>query len=213
MHDDGAARRTRRQLMLVRDVMTRQPVTVTPDMSAKDALMLLDRHSITSMPVVDAKGAVLGVVGEADLVRDALPPDSRTHLLPITGERHHHAQRVEDLMTRHPVTVHEDLDLAEATEMILGTTLKSVPVVDGSRLVGMLSRRDVVHALARTDADIAGQLDELYRSIGVDWQVQVHEGEVTIDGPVGAKACSLAERSAGTVPGVMSVTIATPGMS
>ncbi len=72
---------------------------------------------------------------------------------------------VRDVLTRHPVTVHEDLDLAEATEMILGPTVKIVPVVDGSRLVGMVSRRDVVHALART------------------------------------------------VPGVMSVTIVTPGMS
>ena len=73
--------------MLVREVMTTSPVTVTPEASTKDALRLLDRHSITSMPVVDPDGVVIGVVSEADLVRDALPPDPRAHMLPMTGER------------------------------------------------------------------------------------------------------------------------------
>ena len=54
--------------MLVREVMTRQPITVTPDTSAKEALRLLDRHSVTSMPVVDVDGEVVGVVSEADLL-------------------------------------------------------------------------------------------------------------------------------------------------
>jgi CBS domain-containing protein len=195
--------------MLVREVMTRQPITVTPDTSAKEALRLLDRHSVTSMPVVNVDGEVVGVVSEADLLRDALPPDSRTHLLPVSDDRQHHAQHVEDVMTRHPITVRADLDLAQATELIISTAVKSVPVVEGPRLVGMVSRRDVVHALARSDADIAGHLDELYRSLGVDWLVEVQDGDVTVDGPVDAKDRALAETAAGTVPGVMSVTIET----
>jgi CBS domain-containing protein len=195
--------------MLVRDVMTRQPVTVTPDTTVKEALVLLDRHAITSMPVLGAGGTVVGVVSEADLVRDALAPDGRLHLIPVTDQREHHAQRVGDVMTPHPVTVRGDLDLAEATELIVSTAVKSVPVVEGSRLVGMVSRRDVVHALARTDADIASQLDELYRSLDVDWLVDVHDGDVTVDGPDGSKERSLAQTVAGTVPGVMSVTVLT----
>jgi CBS domain-containing protein len=155
--------------------------------------------------------SLVGVVSEADLLRDALPPDSRAHMLPVPDERHHQAQRVEDVMTRHPVTVRADLDLAEATELIISTTVKSVPVVEGSRLVGMVSRRDVVHALARSDADIAAELDELYHTLGVDWLVEVQDGEVTVEGPVGSKARSLAETAAGTVPGVMSVTVVPEG--
>lgn len=195
--------------MLVHEVMTREPVTVSPATSTKDALILLDRHSITSMPVVDAGGAVVGVVSEADLVRDALAPDPRAHLLTVSDERHHQAQRVEDVMTRHPVTVPADLDLAEATELIISTAVKSVPVVQDARLVGMVSRRDVVHALARSDADIAAQVGELYRSLDVDWLVDVQDGDVTVDGPVGAQARALAVTAAGTVPGVMSVTVVT----
>ncbi len=197
--------------MLVREVMTTRPVTVTPEASTKDALRLLDHHSITAMPVVDPDGVVIGVVSEADLVRDALPPDPRAHLLPTTGERASSGARVEDVMTRHPVTVRGDLDLAEATELIISTAVKSVPVVEGSRLVGMISRRDVVHALARSDTDVESQLDDLYRTLGVDWTVEVHDGAVTVEGPVGAKARSLAETAAGTVPGVVSVTVVEGG--
>jgi CBS domain-containing protein len=193
--------------VLVREVMTTSPVTVTPEASTKDALRLLDRHSITSMPVVDPDGVVIGVVSEADLVRDALAPDPRAHMLPMAGERETARSRVEDVMTRHPVTVRGDLDLAEATELIISTAVKSVPVVDGSRLVGMISRRDVVHALARADTDVESQLDDLYRTLGVDWTVEVHDGAVTVEGPVGANARALAETAAGTVPGVVSVTV------
>ena len=95
--------------MLVREVMTTSPVTVTPEASTKDALRLLDRHSITSMPVVDPDGCSDRVVSEADLVRDALAPDPRAHMLPMTGERETARSRVEDVMTRHPVTVRGDL--------------------------------------------------------------------------------------------------------
>ena len=89
--------------------------------------------------------------------------------------------------------------------------MKSVPVVEGSRLVGMISRRDVVHALARADTDVESQLDDLYRTLGVDWTVEVHDGAVTVEGPVGAKARALAETAAGTVPGVVSVTVVEGG--
>ncbi len=114
-------------------------------------------------------------------------------------------------MTRHPVTVGPDIDLAEATELFISTGVKSVPVIEGSRLVGIVSRRDVVHTLARSDADIAAQLGELFRSLGVDWLPEVHDGDVTVKGPVGAKARSLAETAADTVPGVMTVTIVAAG--
>jgi CBS domain-containing protein len=193
--------------VLVREVMTPRPVTVTPETSTKDALRLLDRHSITAMPVVGPGGVVIGVISEADLVRDALPADPRAHMLPDTAEQENSSTCVGDVMTRHPVTVRGDLDLSEATDLITSTAVKSVPVVDGSRLVGMLSRRDVVHALARTDSDIEGQLDDLYRTLGVDWTVDVRDGAVTVEGPVDAKSRALAQTAAGTIPGVMSVTV------
>lgn len=198
--------------MLVREVMSRRPVTVRPDTTTKEALGLLDEHGITSMPVVHADGRIVGVVSEADLVRDALPHDPRSHML--TGEGEAPAAppaSVTDVMNHHPLTVTGDVDLAEAVELMTSTAVKSIPVVDdANRVVGMVSRRDVVHLLARSDDKVERELDALYRSLGVDWLVEVHDGLVTVDGPADDKARSLARTAAATVPGVIAVTVREP---
>jgi CBS domain-containing protein len=195
--------------MLVREVMTPEPVTVHPDTATKVALRMLDERAITSMPVVQ-DGRIVGVVSEADLVRDAVPRDGRTHLLPTEDEasRQVSASCVLDVMNRHPLTVEANLDLADAVDLMTSTAVKSVPVVDrAERVVGMLSRRDVVHLLARGDDLISQELDALNVSLGVDWLVDVCDGVVTVEGPVGDKDRALATTAAATIPGVRSVTV------
>jgi CBS domain-containing protein len=195
--------------MLVREVMTTEPVTVDPDTATKMALCMLDEHAITSMPVVQ-DGRIVGVVSEADLVRDAVPRDGRTQLLPTVDDPSPQlsSSRVVDVMNHHPLTVEANLDLADAVDLMTSTAVKSVPVVDrAERLVGMLSRRDVVHLLARGDNLISQQLDALNSSLGVDWLVDVRDGVVTVEGPVGDKERALAKTAAATVPGVLSVTV------
>lgn len=197
--------------MLVHEVMTRFPVTVRPTSSTKEALRLLDDHSITSLPVVHADGRIVGVVSEADLLRDALPHDPRARMIPDDSDTPAHPTRVDEVMNRHPVTVHGGADLAEAVDLMTSTSVKSIPVVDrGLHVIGMVSRRDIVHVLARADERVQRELDELYRSLGVDWLVEVREGAVTVEGPQGDKARALAETAAATVPGVMSVTVVEP---
>jgi CBS domain-containing protein len=195
--------------MLVREVMTTGPVTARPETTAKGALRMLDEHSITSMPVVRTDGRIVGVVSEADLVRDAVPRDGRTHLLPTDGDAPLQAPaRVGEVMNRHPLTVEANLDLADAVDLMTSTSVKSVPVVDAAeRVIGMLSRRDVVHLLARGDDLISQELGALNSSLGVDWLVDVRDGVVTVDGPVGDKERALATTAAATVPGVLSVTV------
>jgi CBS domain-containing protein len=196
--------------MLVREVMTRVPLTVREDTPVKTALRLLDEHSITSLPVVHEDGRIVGVVSEADLVRDAVPHDGRTHLLPTEADASPlpMATCVVDVMTRHPLTVEGNVDLAVAVDLMTSTSVKSVPVVDGAdRVVGMLSRRDVVHVLARRDYLISRELGALNASLGFDWIVDLHDGAVTIDGPLGDEERALARTVAATVPGVISVTI------
>jgi CBS domain-containing protein len=196
--------------MVVREVMNTGPVTVRPETAVKEALRLLDEHAITSMPVVQQDGRIVGVVSEADLVRDSLPQDGRTHLLPVAGDPslRVRASTTAEVMNRHPVTVAGDLDLAEAVDLMTSTSVKSVPVVDDAdRVVGMLSRRDVVHLLARSDDVVSRELGALLDSLDVDWVVEVHDGVVTVDGPVGDRQRALATTVAATVPGVMSVTV------
>lgn len=198
--------------MLVREVMTQWPVTVHPETSTKEALRRLDEHAITAMPVVQADGRVVGVVSEADLVRDAVAADPRAHILAADHDRRPpRPQRVSEVMNHHPVTVHAEIDVAEAVDLMTSTSVKSVPVVDeDDHVLGMLSRRDVVHVLARADERLEQELDALFRAIGVVWMVDVKDGVVTVDGPVGDKARALAETLAVTVPGVSEVHVVEP---
>ena len=195
--------------MLVRDVMTTPALTVHEDTPLKGALGLLDEHAITMLPVVKASGAIVGVLSEADVVRDAVPQDVRTHLIPTSGgDLDQPPHSVAELMNRHPVTVEATTDLATAAQLMTDTAVKSLPVVDEhDQVVGVVSRRDIVHILARTDTVVERDLDDLFRRVGTDWMVDVRDGAVTVTGPILPNERALAEAAARTVPGVRSVTV------
>lgn len=193
--------------MLVREVMTTPAVTVTAETSVRAAVRLLDEHKITSMPVLDRRGRLVGVVSEADLVREVLRPDPRTRMLPPDRAGTPAASRVEDVMSTLPVTVHPDDDLAGAVDLLTSTAVKSVPVIAGDAVVGVLSRRDVVHLLARTDDRIEAEVVELFRSDGVDWLADVEDGTVLVTGPASEAERRLATALAGSVAGVVAVRV------
>lgn len=127
--------------MLVREVMTSPAVTVGPEESLRGAVELLDRLRITALPVVDRDGRPVGVVSEADLLREALGPAAQ--------------DTVADVMTGEVLTVSADADLVDAFAVMDRTAVKSLPVLLHGRVVGILSRRDLVAALARGDLDPA----------------------------------------------------------
>lgn len=193
--------------MLVRELMHESPVVVHPGTSTKEALGLLDRHLITSMPVVDENGRIVGVVSEGDLVRDSAPPDARAHMIPVQDAGPAASHRiVGEVMNRHPVVVHGGTDVAEAVELMTSTAVKSLPVLDERRrVVGVVSRRDVVHLLARDDDRIEQDIDELFRSTGVDWLVRVADGHAIVSGPEQPHERALAEALAVSVLGVTTV--------
>lgn len=193
--------------MWVRDAMTSPVVTVTEEMSVRAALKLLDRHRVTSLPVVDDVGRVVGVVSEADLVRDSVLRDQRKRIIPQDVEDVPPPRRVGDVMTAHPVTVTGSDDLADAVELLTSTTVKSLPVVEEGQVVGVLSRRDVVHLLAREDERIEADVEELFRAEGVDWLVDVDEGVVRVSGPAGDPERRLAQALAGSVTGVVAIRV------
>ena len=106
------------------------------------------------------------------------------------------------------LTVTGDADLAEAVDLMTSTAVKSLPVIDEHHhVVGVLSRRDVVHLLARRDDAVEREMDALFQSLGVDWLAEVSEGVVTVMGPVDERERALARTAAATVPGVVSVTV------
>jgi len=198
--------------MRVSDVMTTPAITVRAETPIKAALALLDERGITALPVVARNDHVVGIVSEADLIRDALMPDARHHLRPAPEElRTLPPETVGEVMNTLPITVAADDDLLAATELMTSTGVKSLPVLDGDRrVVGVVSRSDVVHVLARPDELLAAELGDLFQRIGLDWLVDVHRGVATVTGPVTQHEIAMAVAAAGTIPGIGGAVIGQP---
>jgi CBS-domain-containing membrane protein len=192
--------------MLVQEVISAPAVTVGPSTSVKEALRLLDERSVTAMPVVDSRGRIVGVVSEAALIRDAVRIDVRTRETPHE-ETFDHPRRVEDVMSLFLLTVDAEADLTEAVDLMTTSAAKSLPVVDGGRVVGVVSRSDVIHVLARSDQQIRAEVDDLLRTAGTDWEVEVLDGVVDVSGPIDDAQRRVAEAVAGSVTGVIAVRV------
>jgi CBS domain-containing protein len=192
--------------MLVKDVMTQDPITVVPSVGIKAAMTKLAFAGITSMPVVDEEQHLCGIVSEADLIRD-VADDPRAHERPITIHPVTPAQTVEDVYTRTPVTVGPQDDVTAAVDLMTAKGFKSLPVVDHEhRLVGMVSRSDVLRALARDDDVIAHDVVKLFDELGHGgWSVEVTSGVVEVSGPEDPAQRSLAHALTRTVAGVVAV--------
>jgi CBS domain-containing protein len=193
--------------MLIRELMTTPAVTVTGETSIGEALRLLDDHKITAMPVVDRHGDLVGVVSEADLLQDALQFDDRVPTVAVRVSASAAPRRAAEVMTHLVVSVHADDDLDTAIDLLRSTMVKSLPVLQQGRLVGMISRSDVIHLLAGRDQRIRGDVADLLRRENLDWQVEVGDGVVKLTGPTDEQEHRQAEVLATTVRGVIAVHI------
>jgi CBS domain-containing protein len=191
--------------MLVRDVMTSPAITVTPQTSVKEGLRMLDQHGVTALPVVGHDGRLLGIVSEADLLHDAVRHDDRTQLIPQEHTHSHAPRHVEDVMSTLSMTVTPESDLSEAVDLMTGTAVKSLPVVERGRVVGVISRSDVVHLLARSDDSVCAEIDELLRSAELEYHVEVEDGHVVLEGSQDPHKQRVAEVIANSARGVLSV--------
>jgi CBS-domain-containing membrane protein len=193
--------------MFVREVMSSPVVSVTPDTHLKDAAALLLAHGFSALPVVDGTRLV-GIVTEADLLPLEARPDPRSHILPLPYPDGHAPRLASEVMTRRVHTLPPDADVARAAQLMLARGLRAVPVVDGARLVGIVTRRDLVAVLAHDDRAVRAELAALLAAELADpsgLQVEVADGIATLSGPLGDDDRELADRLAQTVPGVVEV--------
>lgn len=191
--------------MLVRDVMTSPAITVKTRTSVKDGLRLLDKHRVTALPVVSSDGSLLGVVSEADLLHDAVRHDDRCHLMPHEHVEPGPARTVDDVMSTLSYTVTPDGDMCDAVELMTSTAVKSLPVIEDGKVIGVVSRSDVVRLLARSDEQIQAEIDELLRSAEMQYQVDVDDGRVTLEGSTDPHQQRVAEVIANSVTGVLAI--------
>ena len=147
----------------IRDIMDRSPATVAPETSVQDVVATLREHQLPGVPVVDGDGRCVGMVTEADLVLPDEDGDLHIpHYINLFGGtvfleplsrfegrlRKAFAATASDMMTRDPDTVDQDTSIKEAARLIHETGHNRLPVVEDGRLVGVVTRLDVLGALA-----------------------------------------------------------------
>jgi CBS-domain-containing membrane protein len=197
--------------MRVGNAMTPDLITVTPETSVHKAAALMGDHGVSGLPVVDGEGRLLGLVSEGDLIlRQATPHPKRWwHRFVADPEslareyRKAKGTTVAEVMTRAVVSVGPEMALTDAARILYDRGLRRLPVVHDGRLVGILSRADVVKTVAMTppvttaasDNDLLNTMRqrmaaEMWTSPGV--VVEASYGVITLRGVVASDA----ERSA-----------------
>lgn len=135
--------------LTVRELMTERPRTIGPDAPLGSAVLDMVRAGLGGLPVVDAEGRVIGMLSERELLRDLL-----SHYLPRAGgvftappPPGAGRRTVRDLMTRQVLCVAPEQPIAEVASLMLNKDVDRVPVVQAGRLVGFLTRGDIVRKL------------------------------------------------------------------
>src|SRR6516162_4811722 len=149
--------------MRAMDVMTTDVITVEADMTVQVLATLLAERGISGAPVVDADGKVIGIVSEGDLLHRAEIGTARRHRVRRRSwwldhfaadlAREYvksHGRTVKEIMTRDVVTVTEDTDLADVAALLEAKRIKRVPVMRDGKVVGIISRANIVRALGAT---------------------------------------------------------------
>ena len=150
--------------MKAKDIMTTNVVTVAPDATILEAIRIMLQRKISGLPVVDKTGKVVGMVTEGDFLRRAETGTEKRRprwleFLLGTGRLatdyvRSHGRKVEEIMTLDPVTASEDTPLDEIVKLMEKRQIKRVPIMRGQKLVGIISRANLLHALATAATDV-----------------------------------------------------------
>ncbi len=115
--------------MLAKDIMTKPVTTVESNISAQELAQIFTKHNISGAPVLDKKGKVAGIVSDGDLLTNK-------------------GKRVASFMTKQIISVTEDASVEKIASLMVAYKIKRVPVLNGEKLVGIVSRTDIVRAIA-----------------------------------------------------------------
>jgi len=185
--------------LTVATVMTKDPVTVTPDTKFKDIVVVLSQHGISAVPVVRGDGAPIGVVSETDLTRGQ---ESVQHATGGTAR---------EVMSPRVLAVDANESVNFAARELHRRGVRRLLVLDHGRLVGVVSRRDLLKAFLRSDDEVRLDIERevFHRTLWADPSmvtVAVDRGVATLTGSLERRSeVEIAGRLTGTVPGVVAV--------
>ncbi|MER7172136.1 CBS domain-containing protein [Streptomyces mesophilus] len=200
----------------VSDVMTHTVVAIGRDAPFKEVVELMQQWKVSSLPVLEGEGRVVGVVSEADLLpKEEFRDDDPTRydvLRRLSDLAKAGAVSAGEMMSTPAVTVHPDATVAEAARIMAQRRIKHLPVVDRSDLLqGIVSRSDLLKVFLRADEEIA---DEIRRTVLAPLSVaaalssDVTGGVVTLRGPLRDTALvPVLARAVRAVEGVIDIRI------
>ena len=146
----------------VREVMSRDPITIDPEAPIATAIAVMRDKSVRHLPVVDGAGRLLGMISDRDLRDAVFAPAFAEHLSLVARRRLRglsaalEGLRVKDVMTWDAVTTKPEASLAQAAAVMFEGRFGSLPVVEKDELVGIITERDVLRALAQTLPSVRG---------------------------------------------------------
>lgn len=208
--------------LLARDIMTAPVITALPETTIRDLAMLMTTHRISGIPIVTAEHELVGIVTEGDLLyKEVMPkpeePPAVIRRLPIRAviEAQEHARkaggtRAFEIMSSPVLTVTEAAAVHEIARVMVEHQINRVVVLRAGRVVGIVSRADILKAFRRPDAELAAAIrGTLARDLWIDLNkvtVEVKDGIVYLDGAVDRRSeRDLAEKWAAMADGVVEV--------
>jgi CBS domain-containing protein len=207
--------------MRIQELMTERVLTIGPEAPIKDVAKILIENGISGLPVCDIEGDVLGVISEGDILFKEHDPTEGRHGGPLgwtmegtpdfSAYTKAKALTARTAMTSPAITIAPHRSVAEAARLMSERGVNRLPVVEDGKLVGIVTRADLVRAFTRTDEEIERELreDVLGRTMWIDpgtIDVVVENGTVGLFGRLYTKGdTELLTRLAAWVPGVVSV--------
>jgi len=201
--------------MRARELMSTPVITVRPDAGLKDVAEVLVTHGISGMPVVDPVEGLVGMISESDFLtkleyerEDSSFFDRLAGILGTDGKGS--ARTAADVMKRRLVTAKPDATVHELIHLMTSHAIDRVPIVEDGRVVGIVTRADVLRTFTRPDEAITQEvLWRLQHDLWIDpalVQVQTHDGIVTVVGTVETHAdADLLTRWIAATEGVVAV--------
>lgn len=193
--------------MHAQEIMSRHVITVDANASVSTAIKIMLSHHISGLPVIDAKGKLIGIVSESDFLRRAEVGTEKRRgrwLALLAGEEQEaldftrqHGRKVSEIMSPNPLSVGENTSLEQIVQLMESHNVKRLPVVRGEEIVGMVTRADFLAAIANRSLNAGSYSydDNQIREAVVaalshaSWQpcalnVSIHDGVVVLRGTV-----------------------------
>lgn len=139
--------------MLVKELMSKNPVTISQEESAAVAARLLSRHNLGSLPVCGSDGRLRGIVTDRDIVLRCVAAENDPDITPVR-----------EIMSRSMITVSPEDDVRSAVQLMAGRQVRRLPVVEKGKVVGMLSLGDMARS-DRFDMECAKALSEISANV------------------------------------------------